>query len=253
MTQLCYPDDFLDKIICADCLTVMQQMPDGCVDAVITDLPYGMTACKWDVVIPFAPMWEQVKRLLKPRGAFVTTASQPFTSKLVMSNLPWFRYEWVWDKVNVTGFLNVKRCPLKRHENIVVFSAGRSRYNPILSGKATRSFGKLRTGVSRTGVYDEFGDVFRQGVGYPQSIIRFQVPTNITDVDFGLHPTQKPVALYEYLVCTYTNEGDIVLDFCLGSGTTAVATKRLGRHFIGIELSPEYCQIAERRLATILL
>jgi site-specific DNA-methyltransferase (adenine-specific) len=233
-----------------DCLEYMRTMPAGSVDAVVTDLPYGTTACAWDSVIPFAPMWEAVKRVLKPRGVFVTTASQPFTSALVMSNMEWFKYEWIWDKVNVTGFLDVKQRPMKRHENVIVFSSGQGCYNPAMSGKATSSFGKLRNGTNKISIFaGEFGSSFEQGLGYPQSIVRFQRPTNLTDDDFGLHPTQKPVTLYEYLVRTYTNPGDAVLDFCFGSGTTGVACVRTGRNFIGCEIDPTYYAIAQRRIA----
>lgn len=236
------------KLYLGDCLEILPTLP-GPVDAIITDLPYGTTACSWDVVIPFVPMWEQVKRLLKPNGAFVTTASQPFTSMLVMSNLKWFRYEWIWNKVNVTGFLDVHKRPMKKHENILVFSKMQSIYNPILNGRAARSYGRLRQGTNRYATYKgEMASDFKQGVGYPQSIIEFQRPTNTTDEDYGLHPSQKSLALYEYLILTYTNPGDTVLDFCFGSGTTGEACVRTGRNFIGCESSPEYYAIAEKRI-----
>jgi len=232
----------------ADCLDILPTLDAGSVDAVICDPPYGTTACKWDSVIPFAPMWAGIKRVLKPRGACVLFGSQPFTSALVMSNPKWFRYEWVWDKVNTTGFLDVNRKPMKRHENIIVFASGEHTYNPIVSGSAVKSFGARSRGLSS--VYGAFGADKQHGIGYPQSIIKCQRPTNITDVQFGMHPTQKPLALLEYLVKTYTNEGDVVLDFAFGSGTTGHACGNLARRFIGIEKDEHYYAIAEERIAT---
>ena len=227
-----------------DCLDILPTLPDKCADAIITDLPYGTTACKWDVIIPFAPMWEQVKRLCK--GTFVTTASQPFTSVLVMSNLDWFKYEWSWDKGMGSNFANVKYQPLKYHENIVVFSQNGHTYNPQYRKDVKKPFGRMVRdnnsehikNIPHTGV---------SGVGYPKSTLEFTRPNNLTGG--GLHPTQKPVALYEYLIRTYTNEGDTVLDFCMGSGTTGCAAIKTGRNFIGIEREPKYFEIAQRRIA----
>jgi site-specific DNA-methyltransferase (adenine-specific) len=233
-----------------EALAVMATLPPASVDAIITDPPYGTTACAWDTVIPFAPMWAALKRLVRPRAPIVLFGSQPFTSALVMSNPGWFKYEWVWDKVNTTGFLDVNHRPMKRHENIIVFSNEQATYNPARSGKATQSFGRVRSGVNRYDVYTgNIGDTFQQGVGYPQSIIRYQRPTNVTDVEYGLHPTQKPLALLEYLILTYTNPDDVVLDFTIGSGTTLRAAKNLGRRAIGIEIEERYCEIAARRLS----
>jgi hypothetical protein len=222
-----------------DCLEYMRTMPDKSVDAIITDLPYGTTACKWDVIIPFAPMWEQVKRIDK--GVFVTTASQPFTSMLVMSNLDDFKYEWVWEKVKATGHLDARRRPLKAHENTLVFYDGL--YNPQLT-KGSRYKNHHKPGD--TG--DVYGEVNKysydnEGVRFPRSVFEFMHETD------PIHPTQKPVALYEYLIRTYTNEGDTVMDFCMGSGTTGVACVNTGRNFIGIERDAEYFHIAERRIA----
>jgi len=233
-----------------DCLDILPTLEAGSVDAVICDPPYGTTACAWDSVIPFAPMWAGIKHVIKPKGAVALFGSQPFTSALVMSNPGWFKYEWVWDKVNVTGFLDVNRKPMKRHENLLIFSSGQTVFNPEMSGKATQSFGKLRTGINSIGIYaGAFGSDFQQGQGYPHSIVRMQRPTNITDNDYGLHPTQKPVALMEYLIRTYTNEGDTVLDFTMGSGTTGVAAMHTGRNFIGVEKDPGYFAIAQERIS----
>lgn len=223
-----------------DCLEVMKDIPDKSVDAIITDLPYGTTACKWDEIIPFEPMWEQVKRICK--GVFVTTASQPFTSKLVMSNLDWFRYEWVWEKSKATGYLDARRKPLKAHENICIFSENGHIYNPQFTK------GKPYTNHHKPGdTGDVYGEVNKysfknEGTRFPRTIVGF------VHVQEPVHPTQKPVALYEYLIRTYTNECDTVLDITMGSGTTGVACVQTGRNFIGIEIDPDYFAIAEKRI-----
>lgn len=233
----------------ARCEDVLPMLVTESIDAVITDPPYGTTACAWDTPIAFDFMWSELKRVTKRNAAIVLFGSQPFTSALVMSNPGMFRYEWIWNTVCITGFLDVHRRPMKKHQNILVFSERQSTYNPIRSGKATRSFGKMSEGVNKRHAYaGEFGSDYQQGVGYPQSIIEFQRPTNVTDKDYGLHPTQKPLALLEYLILTYTNPGDVVLDFTAGSGTTAVAAKKLGRTCIAIEQELEYCQTAVTRL-----
>jgi DNA modification methylase len=226
-----------------DCLNILPTLADKSVDAIITDLPYGTTACSWDVIIPLEPMWEQVKRLCK--GAFVTTASQPFTSVLIMSNLAWFKYDWVWNKKMVSNFGNAKIQPLRCHESVLIFSKNGHTYNPQKTGKAGKPYGKLS--ASNSDVYSGgFGQQRNVGVGYPKTIVEFPRPNNLSGG--GLHPTQKPVALYEYLIKTYTNPGDTVLDFCMGSGTTGCAAVKTGRNFIGIEREPKYFAIAERRI-----
>jgi hypothetical protein len=218
-------------------------LPDNSVDAVITDVPYGTTACAWDTVIPFAPMWDMVERVMKPRGAFVTTASQPFTSALIMSRRAWFRYCWVWEKSLATGYLNANRAPMKAHEDIAVFSAHGHVFNP------QKEHGKPYCATSGA-----VGDVVRDktvggyttvngGDRFPRSVLRFNSAAN------PVHGTQKPVDLFAYLVRTYTNPGDTVLDFCMGSGTTGVACAQTGRSFIGCEISPEYFAVAEARIA----
>jgi len=232
-------------LYCGDALEVLPTL-DGQFDAIITDLPYGTTACKWDTVIPFAPMWAQVKRLLKPRGAFVTTASQPFTSALVMSNLDWFRYCWTWDKVNrITGFLDAKKRPLRRAEDVAVFYDGQPTYNPQMEqGEPYRAYHGKPTKVY--GKHHELWTVC-DGERWPQDILAIKADNRGSEG--RIHPTQKPVALYEYLIRTYTNEGDTVLDFCMGSGTTGVACVNTGRSFVGIELQADYYAIAQRRIA----
>ena len=232
------------KLYHGDCLEIMPTLEAGSIDAIITDLPYGTTACKWDVVIPFAPMWEQVKRLLKPRGAFVTTASQPFTSALVMSNPKWFKYEWIWQKEQGTGFQLAKYRPMIEHENVVVFGDNSINYNPqmVVMDKPQTQKRKSNNGSSDSShlkYADERISIYTERS--PTSIKRFVR-------DRGDHPTQKPVALYEYLIKTYTNEGDTVLDFVMGSGTTGIACKNTGRNFIGIEKDDKYFTIAEARI-----
>lgn len=233
------------KLYCGDCLDILPTLPAQSVEAIITDLPYGTTACKWDEVIPFVPMWEQVKRVLKPRGVFVTTASQPFTSKLVMSNLEWFKYDLSWDKKVKTGHLNARIMPLRRHEDICVFSSasnGGYTYNPQMErGEFIQKGGPGKNG----GVYGQH-EITRvwNDTYYPSSVIELSKGKQIEKP----HPTQKPVALYKYLILTYTNPGDTVLDFTAGSGTTGVAAVETGRNAILIEKDPGYFEIIQRRI-----
>ena len=225
-----------------DALDLLRGLPAGSVDAIITDLPYGTTACSWDQIIPFEPMWAGVKRVLKPRGVFVTTASQPFTSKLVMSNPKWFRCEWIWRKPAGTGYLNANRQPMKNHESVIVFAKGEHYYNPQkqkgIPYRATSGAVGGFVGDKTVGGYLTVSD----GDRFPLSVISF-------DTDTGYHPTQKPVALYEYLIRTYTQPNDLVVDFCCGSGTTAVAAQQESRRFIAGDQSAEYVAIARKRLA----
>ena len=241
------------KLIHGDCLEIMPTIEAGSIDAILTDLPYGTTNCSWDEIIPFEPMWEAIKHVLKPNGVFVTTASQPFTSKLVMSNLGWFKYEWVWDKRNVTGAYYAKYQPMRQHENIVVFYAsGSSVYNPqkeIIKKSDYRYRKNGRKHPERKGgVYGNQKEEIQKETGErnPSTIVTF-----INSNSKGkTHPTQKPVALYEYLIRTYTNKGETVLDMCMGSGTTGVACVRTGRDFVGIEIEKYYFDIAEKRIAS---
>jgi site-specific DNA-methyltransferase (adenine-specific) len=230
-----------------DCLEILPTLPDMSVDAIITDVPYGTTACKWDVIIPLDKMWEQVKRLCK--GAFVTTASQPFTSVLIMSNLDWFRQELIWDKVLPVGHLDANRRHLRRHENILLFSAaGYPTYNPqkTVRGKPRWKGGTQEFQAGET-VYHSYTQIKTfNNEYYPTSLVQVSNGDR-TRPEVGFHPTQKPVALYEYLIKTYTNPGDTVLDFCAGSGTTIVAAIKTGRNVIGIEKEREYFEIMERR------
>jgi site-specific DNA-methyltransferase (adenine-specific) len=242
-------------MIHGDCLDVMPTLEAGSIDAIITDLPYGTTACKWDEVIPFAPMWEQVKRILKPRGAFVTTASQPFTSALVMSNVEWFKYCLVWVKSRATGHVHAKNKPMKKHEDVVVFSNGttvhkaqstkRMTYNPQGLIKLDNPILRKKGGAANTVMQerDSHKDTLQRYTNYPNTILDFASASNT------VAPTQKPVALYEYLIRTYTNEGDTVLDIACGSGTTGVACVRVGgRDFIGIDKGKEWVNVSRERI-----
>jgi site-specific DNA-methyltransferase (adenine-specific) len=244
--------ELLNKITQGDCLEVMREIPDKSVDMILCDLPYGTTACKWDSVIPFEPLWAQYERVIKDKGAIVLTASQPFTSALVMSNPKLFKYEWIWKKTRYTGNLNAKIMPLKAHESILVFGKGRTVYNPIKTLAPPEKIDKRKTindsFVKGGGAYNNSKPFINKrnrddGTRYPISIQEFKNPNN-----GSVHPTQKPVALFEYLIRTYTNEGEIVLDNCIGSGTTAVACINTGRSFIGIERETEYVEIANKRI-----
>ena len=225
-----------------DCLEVMKEITDGSIDMVLTDPPYGTTACKWDSVIPFEPMWEELKRVTKNNGAIVMTASQPFTSALVMSNAKMFAYEWVWVKSKITGVLNAKKMPVRKHEQVLVFSNTKATgtYNPqglVAKGTITKQGGNSDNYGSRSSKA-----YVQEWTNWPRDVL--EVPSEGKTA----HPTQKPVALMEYLIKTYTNEGETVLDFTMGSGTTGVAAKNLSRNFIGIELDEVYFKIAEERI-----
>lgn len=224
-----------------DCLERMKEIPDGSVDMILTDPPYGTTACKWDSVIPLDDMWAELKRVIKPDGAIVMTAAQPFTSALIMSNVRNFKYCWAWDKVSPTGHLNAKKRPMKKLEDVVVFCMGSVPYNP--QGLKFNPRKKSRSSKSEgSKCYGKHG---AENISYFQGY-----PTERIEIknENGLHPTQKPVALMEYLIKTYTNEGETVLDFTMGSGTTGVACMNLDRDFIGIELDKDYFEIAEKRI-----
>lgn len=242
-----------------DCLEVMKSIPDGSVDLVLTDPPYGATACKWDSIIPLEPMWEQLKRIIRPNGAIVMTATQPFTSILVCSNLAMFKYDWVWNKTRRTDFIRAKLKPMGAHESVLVFSKGAvangskrlMRYNPQGLVRVDRA---VKNGGGGVGFLGQQGEnlgpnnklhqpTYKQEFsGYPHTQLSFQSENKT------VHPTQKPVALMEYLIKTYTNEDETVLDFTMGSGTTGVACMNTGRRFIGIEMDTGYFQVAQGRI-----
>jgi site-specific DNA-methyltransferase (adenine-specific) len=243
------------KLIHGDCLEEMKNIPDGSVDMVLTDPPYGTTACKWDSVIPFEPMWEQLKRITKPNGAIVLTASQPFTSALIMSNVKQYKATWYWKKERGTNFVQAKRYPMRVIEDCLVFCYGTPNYNPKMRDVKPYShvMPKPRKGSSQhmdSKSVDNNGKriVKQYSQAYPINVLEISRDSN--HKSRSLHPTQKPVALMEYLIRTYTNAGETVLDFTMGSGTTGVACKNLNRSFIGIELDETYFNIAKERIDT---
>jgi len=235
-----------NSVINADCLEAMKYIKDKSIDMVLCDLPYGTTACKWDVIIPFEPLWEQYKRIIKDNGAIVLTASQPFTSALVMSNINQYKHCWVWNKKQMGNFANAKYMPLQIKEDILVFASGKVNYYPQMrKGKMRKKGG----GTKQTETMGNFIKLEHFSINdnyYPTNILN-DFP-NCSRKKDRLHPTQKPVALFEYLIKTYTSVGDVVLDNTIGSGTTAVAAINTGRNFIGIEMDKGYCDIANKRI-----
>jgi site-specific DNA-methyltransferase (adenine-specific) len=232
-------------LIQGDCLEKMKDIPSGSIDMILTDPPYGTTQCKWDSIIPLEPMWEQLKRIIKPSGAIVMSASQPFTSVLISSNINMFKLEWIWEKSKATGHALCKKRPLKAHESVIVFCDGVESYSPQMTeGKPYKSkLGKQESVEFSTGTKRNDN---KTGLRYPRSVQYFK--TSESERNGYKHPTQKPVALMEYLIKTYTNKGETVLDFTMGSGSTGVAAKNLNRDFIGIELDENYFKIAEKRI-----
>lgn len=236
----------LNQIFNEDCLEGMKRIPDGSVDMILCDLPYGTTQCKWDAILPFNQLWEQYERVIKPNGAIVLTAAQPFTSALVMSKPELFKYQWVWEKNKATGHLSAKKQPLRKHEDVMVFSRGTTPYYP--QGTVTGKFNSMRPakGKQKGDMYgQQRSDYGHSTVGnYPKSIIEFPVPHK------PVHPTQKPVELFEYLIRTYTLENEVVLDNCMGSGTTALACLATNRNYIGFELDAKYAELCQERART---
>ena len=256
MTSLEQSIKLENQVIHGDCLEEMQKIPNKSIDMILCDLPYGTTACKWDTIIPFEPLWEQYKRIIKDNGAIVLTASQPFTSALVMSNVKMFKYEWIWNKNKGSNIMLAKKQPLKIHENILVF--GGRNYNPQkikIEGKVRKQNEEVNTkqwqnrddGAVSPKKTVKYAEDYNPQERYPVSIQYFP---NHREKEEVFHPTQKPVALFEYLIKTYTNEGDLVLDNCAGSGTTGVACKNINRNFILIEKEQEYIDIINKRLST---
>lgn len=232
----------LNKIYKEDCLIGMQKIPDKSIDMILCDLPYGTTRNRWDIVLPLDKLWEQYERIIKDKGAIVLTAQTPFDKALGSSNLKLLRYEWIWEKASGTGHLNANQMPLKSHENILVFYKELPIYNPQFTygkpyrqmngRKSSKNYGKQKTEV----------ETVNNGYRYPKSVLFFESEKN------NFHPTQKPVALFEYLIKTYTNEGDTVLDNCIGSGTTAIACLNTKRNFIGFENNQEYFEKSMERI-----
>lgn len=237
------------NIFNGDCLELMKDIPNGSVDMILCDLPYGTTVCKWDAIIPFAPLWEQYKRIVKENGSIVLFSSEPFTSQLIHSNAAMFKYKWIWEHGRCANFAQAPYCPLKNYEEICVFSFGgmaknaknRMLYNPQGTKLChIQQRGKKHSELRPSKIAQ--ADFVQTVTNYPKAIIKFAKEQS------KFHPTQKPVALLEYLVKTYTNEGDTVLDNCMGSGSTGVACVNTGRNFIGIEKDEKYFEIAKQRI-----
>ena len=247
------------KLLHGDCLEVMKEIPDKSIDMILCDLPYGTTACKWDTPIDLSELWIQYKRVIKDGRAIVLFASQPFTSKLVSSNFGWFKYSWVWMKNRATGHVHAKNKPMKIHEDVCVFSNGVTIHEGQSINRMVyypQGLEKMPKGTPRRTRHDSGDDTVMSArkshkpteythTGYPVSVVQFQIEMN----DKRFHPTQKPVALCEYLIKTYTNKGETVLDNTMGSGSTGVACVNTNRNFIGIELDDKYFEIAKQRIS----
>ena len=244
----------LDVIYNEDCLEGMKRIPDKSIDMILCDLPYGTTACKWDVIIPFEPLWEQYNRIIKDNGAIVLFGSEPFSTELRHSNLKMYKYDWIWKKDGVTNFANAKKMPMRCIENISIFYRKPPTYNPqglVLINKTVKNGGTVGGETVRRDIEQSSGkgklrtkgfEYVQQFTNYPTQFLEFKRDKE------KLHPTQKPVALLEYLVKTYTNEGEVVLDNCMGSGSTAIACLETNRHYIGFELDHDYYRIAHNRI-----
>lgn len=241
--------ELLNRVTQGDCLEIMRQIPDGSVDMILCDLPYGTTACKWDIVIPFEPLWAEYERVIKGDGAIVLFGSEPFSSALRASNLKLYKYDWYWRKAKPNGFPNAKKMPLKDIETISIFYKKLPTYNPqgvikidkvIKNSKGKSSNEKHVSG--QNGGAMKSSTYVQEFTNYPRQVLDFTHEHN------PIHNTQKPVPLIEYLIKTYTNEGETVLDNCLGSGTTAVAAINTNRQFIGIERESEYVAISNQRI-----
>lgn len=246
----------INKTYLGDCLKIMKLIDNRSIDMILCDLPYGTTACKWDVIIPFDLLWEQYKRIIKDNGAIVLTATQPFTSLLVMSNPDMFKYEWIWYKNTISGFALAKKQPMRNHENILIFYKKQSTYNPIkelrdmseeskkrmdYSFSSTKGVNQINGGIKKVAFIPE-----DKLLCYPKTI---QKINNIVNNDKDrTHPTQKPVALFEYLINTYTNKENLVLDNCAGSGTTGIACINTNRNYIMIEKEEKYYEIIQKRI-----
>ena len=235
--------NMINKVIQGDCLEVMKDIPDKSIDMILADLPYGTTACKWDTIIPFEPLWEQYKRIIKDNGAIVLTASQPFTSALVMSNVKMFKYEWIWDKVKGTGFQIAKFRPMIRTESVLVFGKGKVKYNPQkikLDKPKKESLASTKSGSSPIAYLNKGTKLVIDR--HPTNIIQIKRDTD------RVHPTQKPVALYKKIIEVSTDPGAFVFDPYVGSAASAIACMELGREFLGYEIDREFYSRAQRRV-----
>jgi site-specific DNA-methyltransferase (adenine-specific) len=238
----------VNKIYCGDCLKVMETFPDNCIDLIICDLPYGITKCEWDIQIQLDRLWEQYNRIKKQNTAIILFSKPPFDKLLACSNINMFKYEWIWEKTNGVGYLNAKKMPLQCHENILVFYDKLPTYNPQITDNHKRKISKInqRINCKDGGIYNDHSNRkdYNSTKRYPRDVLVFKSDKQVCNI----HPAQKPLKLIEYFIKTYSNEGDIVLDNCLGSGTTALASKRLNRSFVGIEIDPYYVEKANERV-----
>ena len=237
------------KLYHGDCLEIMKDIPDKSIDMILCDLPYGVTNCKWDNIIALDNIWLEYKRLLKLNRMVVLTAGQPFASSLIYSNPEWFKYDLIWEKSHATGHLNAYKAPLRSHETLLIFGNGKTVYNPQLKPKPIENIRPIPSAEPQSNCYNKYSRISKApiDVSFPKSVLKF----NSANRDEGkLHPTQKPIKLFRYLILTYTNKGDTVLDNCIGSGTTAVAAETAGRKWIGIEKDENYCQKAAKRIRT---
>lgn len=237
----------LDKIYLGDCLNLMAEIPDRSIDMILCDLPYGMTSNKWDSIIPLDRLWKEYNRVCKRSAAIVLTASQPFTSKLIMSNANMFRHEWIWVKNRGSNFANTIREPFKEHEEVLMFSNGKWTYNKQMQKRNEGGAKRVKYPIARKSKSENYRS-FDERTTFNNSELRVPSSVQKFNTEVGLHPTQKPVSLFEYLIKTYSNEDETVLDNCIGSGTTALAAIRTHRHFIGIEKDKNYYEIACNRV-----
>tara|TARA_A100001515_G_scaffold143905_1_gene146386 strand:- start:105 stop:845 length:741 start_codon:yes stop_codon:yes gene_type:complete len=235
----------INEVHHGDCLEIMKNIPDGSVDMILCDLPYGTTQCKWDTIIPLEFLWEEYRRVAKRNAPMVFTAAQPFTSVLISSNLKEFKYNWVWEKSKATGYLNAKKMPMRAHEDVCVFYRKPPVYNPQMWESTPYNKGSAHRPTEVYGKQKEVLVKNDTGLRYPRTVQYFKTAESEGKV---YHPTQKPISLFKYLIETYTEEGDIVLDSCLGAGTTALAALNCNRGFIGIELDQEYVNISKERI-----
>jgi DNA modification methylase len=238
------------ELIHGDCLEEMQWIDSGSIDLVLTDPPYGTTACKWDSIIDLNLMWKQLKRVIKPNGAIVLFGAEPFSSMLRTTNLTQFKYDWIWQKDKPTNHLNVKRMPMRRNETISVFYKSQCLYNPQLNKKNPKN---IRSATTKRGQAENYGAMTKTSIrtialdmSYPNETLLFRAC--FADKGKSFHPTQKPIPLMEYLIKTYTNENETVLDFTMGGGSTGIAALNLKRNFIGIEKDEKYFDIASQRI-----
>lgn len=238
----------INKVYNCECIEGMSKIKDKSIDMILCDLPYGTTQCKWDVIIPFDKLWEQYERIIKDNGAIVLTSAQPFTSFLITSNLKLYKYNWVWEKSKATGYLNSKKRPMVAHEDVLVFAKKQTIYNPQKVQGEPYYKGKAYRPTNVYGWQKETLVENKDGFRYPRSVQYFKTAESEGKV---FHPTQKPLALFEYLIKTYTNEKDLILDNCMGSGTTAIACINTKRDFIGFELEEKYFNIINSRIKAL--